>query len=130
MKTDYDFYLIGCREWGVKPISLWRFNAAYGKYRRGLSQDLGASFPDLAPERRQRIIGRWQHLQLLADLVSHGREVHERARRHGTDEDSPGAAGAGMREPRPPQVPVLTGCAARPLPNPEDPLKGQAWWRV
>ncbi len=82
-----------------------------------------------SPQNRPRILARWQRLQCLAELVRRGQDIADRARRYGSDDGEPGAAGAGVREPLPPRVPVLAGCAARPLPT-DDPLKGNDWWRV
>lgn len=128
MKTNYQYYVLGCHDAGLLPVSAWRFAIAYGKYLR----DRGSETRDMLGHdvrHRSRLLARWQRLQFLADLVRRGQDVADRARRFGSDEDEPGAAGAGVREPVPPRVPVLAGCAARPLPS-EDPLKGNEWWRV
>jgi len=128
MKTSYDYYRLGCRDAGVPPVSAWRFNIAYAKYRR----HVGREFEDILAydvRKRQRILARWQRLQTLADLVRRGQDIADRARRYGGGEDEPGTAGAGVREPLPPRVPVLAGCAARPMPS-EDALKDTAPWRV
>ncbi len=128
MKTSYDYYLMGCREAGVPPVSAWRFNLAYTKYRR----HVGREFEDLLAhdvKKRQRVLARWQRLHGLADLVRRGQDIADRARRYGVDEDEPGAAGAGVREPLPPRVPVLAGCAARPLPS-DDSLSNMPSWRA
>lgn len=128
MKTSYQYYVLGCHDAGLLPVSAWRFNIAYGKYL----QDRGNEMQDILSrslQQRPRILARWQRLQFLADLVRRGQDIADRVRRYGSDDEEPGAAGAGVREPLPPRVPVLAGYAARPLPT-DDPLKGSDWWRV
>ena len=117
MKTIYDYYLIGCRERRIRPLNRWRFLIGYAKYQRGLMQTLADILP-LDPRKRTRAAARWQRLFSLGLLVRLGQNIADRAKRYSADdEDEPGAAGAGMREPRTPREPVLTGSAARPLPG-------------
>jgi hypothetical protein len=128
MKSDYDYYLIGCREMGVTPIRRWRFDLAYAKYRRARMQDLEARLP-LNPRKRQRVVARWSRLRMLGDLVRQGRDIADRVKHSNPGEDEPGAAGAGMREPIPPRQPVLVGCGALSIPQDNDP-HDNVWWRI
>ena len=125
MQTYYQHYLLGCRQSGVKPLSVWRFSIAYGKYRREFRRALDERV-DLLPEKgRERIVGRWTRLVRLAELVECGQQIAEAARR---GEDDAGAAGAGAREPRTPLTPVLVGGASRALPT-DDASNTRADWR-
>lgn len=128
MKTNYQYYVLGCHDADLLPVSAWRFNIAYGKYLRGMGREMQDILSRDA-RHRPRILARWQRLQFLADLVRRGQDIADRARRYSGDDEEPGAAGAGVREPLPPRVPVLAGTAARPLPS-DDPMKGVEWWRV
>jgi len=116
VKTDYDYYLMGCRYMEAQPLSRWRFAVAYAKYwqLQRLAADQAAD-----PKRQSRIVRRWHLLRSVADLVERGKDIAARAGRFENGEDEPGSAGAGDREPRAPLAPVLCGCGARSLPYPD-----------
>lgn len=127
MRTDYEHYVLGCREYGVRPLGAWRFNIAYAKYNRDFQQQLEQDWDSLSPQQRHHLVVQSRWLTKLAHLVRLGREVAEAADRRGDNDD--GAAGAGTREPCTPRTPVLAGSAARPLPQ-NDALKEPFPWRL
>ena len=129
MQTHYDYYLLGCRQAGVRPLSFWRFHVAYAKYQRDFRRALDRRVDLLTTKRRERIVDRWTWLVRLAELVESGREIAERAARIRGDDDEPGTAGAGMREPRVPRTPVLVGCAAHAMPK-DDVRRQNDEWRL
>lgn len=114
MKTDYDYYLLGCRYREVPPLSRWRFTVAYAKYRQWQRLEIDQM---ASPKRQSRIARRWYLLKYVADLVAEGQDIAARAGRFEDGED--GTTGAGDREPRTPRTPVLCGCGARSLPYPD-----------
>ena len=116
MSSDYEHYVAGCRSEGVAPLSAWRFRLLYSGHQR--LQDLMERDPHRAPISSAA-------LQRIADLVRRGQEIAATVR---PDEDEPGTAASGVREPRVPFEPILTGCAARPLPTPDAP--DQSFWRT
>ena len=117
MKTDYDYYLLGCRYMEVPPLSRWRFAVSYAKYRQMVKWEMD-EWRSLAAKDQPRIVARWNRLRRLATLVHQGQELAARSLRFDGD-DEPGATGAGDREPRTPRAPVLCGCGARSLPYPD-----------
>jgi hypothetical protein len=128
MKTHYEHYLLGCRGAGLKQISFWRFQLAYGKYQREFRQMMDLQWDSLSPKAQHRLVIESRWLIGLANLVRAGERLAQMAARD-NPEDEPGTAGAGDREPRMPLTPVLAGCAARALPT-DDGLKEQYGWRV
>ena len=118
MGSDYEHYLAGCRSEGVTPLSEWRFRLLYTGHLRRQGQALAEPDPRRAPASSPA-------LEHIADLVRLGQKIEAKVRREG---DEPGAAASGVREPRVPLEPLLCGCAARPLPTPDDP--DQSFWRT
>ena len=117
MKTSYDYYLIGCRTRGFRPVSAWRFKLAYTKYQAARLRELLAALP-LDPRKRSRAMARWHKYFLVGELVRVGQDIAARAKSNGaSDDDEPGAAGLGVREPRSPVTPILVGCASCALPG-------------
>ncbi len=115
-QTDYQCYLLGCRSAGVEPLEEWRFQMLQSEYLRQ------ASSPELW-ERRSPVPE--FVLERLASLVAEGYKI---AAGGHADGDEPGAAAAGVREPRVPLEPVLTGSAACALPSADAP--DYAFWRI
>lgn len=130
MGTDYDHYLGGCREKGLQPISSWRFRVAFAWYQRESHKPF-ADILALGLKQRARFVARLDRYKTLMELAFPGRGTsgasgpHEDNKR---EDDKPGTESSGDREPRVPLEPMLTGCAARPLPIPDAP--DQSFWRV
>ena len=103
-QTDYKCYLLGCKSAGVEPLEKWHFQLLQEEYLRWTAE------PDGKPERAP--IPPFV-LEQLASLVAEGYRI---AAGGSADSEEPGAAAAGVREPRVPLEPVLAGSAARSLP--------------
>ena len=114
--TDYECYLLGCRSAGIEPLEEWRFRLLLDRERHQASAhemwERHSPVPEFVLER-------------LASLVAEGRRI---AAGDGADGEEPGAAAAGVREPRVPLEPVLTASAARPLPPADGP--DTSFWRT
>ena len=114
--TDYKCYLLGCRSAGIEPLEEWRFRMLQSEYlRQASSHDLWerrSPVPEFVLER-------------LASLVAEGYKI---AAGGSADGDEPGAAAAGVREPRVPREPVLSASAARSLPSADSP--DTSFWRT
>ena len=114
--TDYECYLLGCRSAGQQPMESWRFQLLQAAFLRHAAEEQQepnrAHIPDSVLER-------------LAALVAEGYRIAAGGNAEG---EEPGTAACGVREPRVPLEPVLTGCAARSLPTQADP--DQSFWRV
>jgi hypothetical protein len=114
--TDYECYLLGCRSAGLEPMELWRFRL------------LQEAFLRYSVEKEQKPgyirISNFV-LERLAALVAEGYRIAAGGSAEG---EGPGAAACGVREPRVPLEPVLTGCATCPLPLPDPP--DLSFWRV
>lgn len=115
-QTDYECYSLGCRSAGIAPLEEWRFRMLQQEYLRRAAE----------PEQNsdQSSISAFA-LEQLAALMAEGYKI---AAGGSPDSDEPGAAAAGVREPRVPLEPVLTGCAARSLPSLDTP--DNSWWRT
>ena len=114
MSSDYEHYRAGCRSESLAPFSAWRFHLLYGGYQRTRLR--------MEPDPHTRPASS-PALERHAGLVRLGREIAATAR-----PDEPGTVTSGVREPRVPFEPVLSGCAARPLPAPDAP--DQSFWRT
>ncbi len=115
--TDYECYLLGCRNAGENPLEEWRFRLLQAEYlRRAAHQELWA---DRSP------IPLFV-LEQLAALVAEGYKI---AAGGGSENgDEPGATACGVRQPRVPLEPVLAGSAARSLPILDAP--DLSFWRT
>lgn len=123
MRTDYDYYVMGCRHWEMVPLSRWRFTVAYAAYQRMLKWAM-TDWQNLTPKRRPRIVARWNRSRSLDALVRCGKDLAARA---WNGDDDAGTAGAGDREPRIPLTPLLSGCGARPLPAADFVSRPELW---
>ena len=125
MESEYDYYLIGCRTKNVKPLSPWRFRVAYAWYQREADKPF-AEILALGLKQRAELVARLDRYKTLAELVLLGYKPAQFIRP--PEDDKPDLTPSGDREPRVPNDPVLTGCAARSLPSPNAP--DQSFWRV
>lgn len=107
MKSDYNYYVIGCDGTRLMPLPQWRFQLAYATSQRGWRLAYG-------PLRGGEVAG----------LVRRGKI----AAGDGHSDLEEGGAASGVRQPRSPQEPVLTAQAARPLPSADAP--DTAFWRT
>jgi hypothetical protein len=114
--TDYNCYLLGCRSAGLKPMEWWRFQLLQEAFLRRAAEEKQEPDRVRVPE----VV-----LERLAALVAEGYRI---AAGNSEAEEEPGAAACGVREPRVPLGPVLTGCAARSLPTRDAP--DLSFWRV
>ena len=115
--TDYKCYLLGCKSAGIEPLVEWRFRLLQEEYlRRAAASELAPDSPAIPAFA----------LQQLASLVAEGYKIVAGGKNE--DGEEPGAAAAGVREPRIPREPVLAGSAARPLPSPNTP--DSSFWRT
>lgn len=112
--TDYECYLLGCRSAGIEPLEPWRFRVLQAEY---LSR---AAAPEQPPSPISAFV-----LEQLTRLVAEGYRI---AAGGNPDGEEPGAAAAGVREPRVPREPVLSASAARPLPSAES--ADTSFWRT
>ena len=113
--TDYECYLLGCRSAGIEPLEEWRFRMLQCEYlRRAAEPEQSSASPISAFV-----------LEQLATLLAEGYKI---AAGGSKDSDEPGAAAAGVREPRVPREPVLSGSAARSLPSAES--ADTSFWRT
>ncbi len=112
--TDYKCYLLGCRSAGIEPLEEWRFRMLQAEYLRRASE------PEQSPSPISAFV-----LEQLATLVAEGYKI---AAGGSADGEEPGAAAAGVREPRVPREPVLTASAARSLPSADGP--DTSFWRT
>lgn len=114
--TDYECYVLGCRNSGEDPVEEWRFQLLQQEYlRRATNQELWA---DRSP------IPQFVLEQLALRVV----EGYKIAASGTADGEEPGAAACGVREPRVPLEPVLAGSAARSLPTDDAP--DRSFWRT
>ena len=115
-QTDYKCYLLGCRSVGIEPLEEWRFRMLQAEYLRQTSShelwERRSPVPEFVLER-------------LASLVAEGYRI---AAGDSANGEEPGAAAAGVREPRVALAPILAGAAARSLPSLEAP--DQSFWRT
>lgn len=115
-RTDYKCYLLGCESAGVEPLEEWRFRLLQEQYLHQASShelwERRSPVPEFVLER-------------LASLVAEGYRI---AAGGSADGEEPGAAAAGVREPRVPHEPMLSGSAARSLPSAES--ADTSFWRT
>ena len=111
----YECYVLGCQDAGLEPLEEWRFLVLQREFVRRATE------PD------------WEHtpspisafaLDQLVSLMAQGTKIAA-AR---SDGEEPGAAAAGVREPRIPREPVLSASAARSLPSADSP--DTSFWRT
>lgn len=114
--TDYECYLLGCRSAGIEPVGEWRFRVLQEAYLCRVVEAGQNAQGDPIP---------LSVLEQLATLVAEGYKI---AAGGGAEDDEPGAAACGVREPRRPLEPVLVGCAARALPTADAP--DESFWRT
>src|SRR3569833_4190994 len=114
MTQDYTFYLSGCSEEGERPLAYWRFYLAYGSYQRyfydAFERDLQTG--ELRLRKDYMPLVRWSRLRRLAKQVDRGRELAQSGPRY-LDDDEGQTGGPGVREPRRPISPLLSGAGAR-----------------
>lgn len=115
-RTDYKCYLLGCESAGVEPLEEWRFQLLQEQY---LHQASSHALWERRPPVPEFVLER------LASLVAEGYRI---AAGGSADSEEPGAAAAGVREPRVPLEPVLAGSAARSLPT--DNAPDNSFWRT
>lgn len=113
-QTDYKCYLLGCRSAGIEPLEEWRFYVLQAEYLRRAAE------PEQSPSPISDFV-----LEQLATVLAEGYKI---AAGNRGDGEEPGAAAAGVREPRVPREPVLSGSAARPLPSANSP--DTSFWRT
>ena len=113
--TDYECYLLGCRNAGIEPLEEWRFRMLQAEYLRRAAEPEQPS-----PSPISEFV-----LEQLATLMAEGYKIAAGGNKDG---DEPGAASAGVREPRVPREPVLSGAAARSLPSANSP--DTSFWRT
>lgn len=113
-QTDYKCYLLGCRSAGIEPLEPWRFQVLQAEYLRRASE------PEQPPSPISDFV-----LEQLATVLADGYRI---AAGNRDDGEEPGAAAAGVREPRVPLEPVLSASAARSLPLAGSP--DTSFWRT
>jgi len=113
--TDYECYLLGCRSAGIEPLEEWRFRMLQAEYLRRAAEP-GQPNPSPISE---------FVLEQLAALTAQGYKI---AAGKSADGGEPGAATAGVREPRVPREPVLSASAARSLPLADS--ADNSFWRT
>ena len=113
-QTDYKCYLLGCRSAGIEPLEEWRFQVLQAEYLRWAAE------PEQSPSPISAFV-----LEQLAALTAQGYKI---AAGKSADGEEPGAAAAGVREPRIPREPVLSASAARSLPSSDSP--DTSFWRT
>ena len=114
-QTDYECYLLGCRSAGIEPLEGWRFQVLQAEYLRQAAE------PEQPPSPISAFV-----LEQLAALTAQGYKI---AAGQSADGEEPGAAAAGVREPRvPPREPALSASAARSLPSADGP--DTSFWRT
>ena len=114
--TDYKCYQLGCRSAGEEPLEEWRFRLLQEEFlRRDASGELEAGSAPIPQF-------------VLEQLVSRVAEGYKIAAGGSAENDEPGAAACGVREPRVPAGPVLAGSVARSLPSPDAP--DNSFWRT
>lgn len=135
--NDYQWYLYSCGKEGTRPISARRFRVLLDTYKRDFAAFVGLDLFPLRPRQRVRMLRRWTRLCEVARLADAGRgtitagTVINNPRQvppddrpefggSGPKDDPPGAA-PGVREPRRPIEPLLSGVGARPIPRPGSP---------
>lgn len=112
----YECYVLGCQDAGIEPLEEWRFLVLQREFVRRATE------PDW--EQAHSPISAFV-LDQLVSLMAQGTKIAA-AR---TDGEEPGAAAAGVREPRVPREPVLAGSAARSLPT-GDSAPDISFWRT
>lgn len=120
MKSDYDYYVIGCDSSNLTPLPQQQFQQIYDRPVSGISLLKGviSSYKTF-----QQTYAASQAGDLVRSLVRLGKTAAG-----DTGSQDEGGAASSVREPRSPQEPVLTGQAARPLPNADAP--DTAFWRT
>lgn len=123
---DYDYYLSACRQTSELPMHRWQFCVAYSLYRHLLEPFDFNRYADVEQaqsetgETRQRknylSLIPWTRFRELACLVDRGRALAQ-SESTGFDDDGQ-AGGPGVREPRRPKAPILSGSAARSIEPP------------
>jgi len=114
MKQDYYFYLSGCREEDETPLPYWRFLLAYSLYQRHFydAVDFDLATGELRLRKDYFPLVRWSRLRRLAKAVDRGRELAQSGSWR-FDEGDEQSGGPGVREPRRPISPLLSGAGAR-----------------
>ncbi len=123
--ADYVCYLLGCQSAGIVPLEVWDFRVLQAEFLRRAAE------PDAPPSDIPVLV-----LEQLALVVAEGYEIaasggtlSPRNDTSSKNDEPPGSAACGVREPRvPPREPVLAGSAARPLPLSTAP--DLSFWRV
>ena len=114
--ADYKCYMLGCRSAGMEPVGIWRFRLLQEAYRRHAAEagrnQQGATVPPFV-------------LEQLAKMIAAGYKI---AAGGAAEDDEPGTAACGVREPHRPLEPVLVGCAARALPTAD--ALDESFWRT
>ena len=113
-RTDYECYLLGCRSAGIEPLEGWRFQVLQEEYLRRATE------LEQSPSPISDFV-----LEQLATVLAEGYKI---AAGNRGDGEEPGAAAAGVREPRVPRQPVLSASAARSLPTADAP--DTSFWRT
>ena len=95
-----------------KTLSEWRFRVIYAARQQERTRQF-SDVLDLPLEKRPRALARLMRQVETEELVRLGRQIFV-----GTDSDGEdgGAAASGIREPRVPPEPILTGFSTRPIP--------------
>lgn len=112
METDYECYLLGCESAGIEPLKEWRFRVLQAEFLRRAEVSEWSS-----PSPISEFV-----LEQLASLMAEGCKIKAVG---SADGEEPGAAAAGVREPR---VSVLSASTACSLPSPNTP--DSSFWRT
>lgn len=129
--NDYQWYLYSCGTEGIRPVSARRFAICLQAWLSGHEEYDALDLLSLPHRQRLRLMRRWSRLNRLARLADAGRgtitagtvtTVPRQPSRENLwlpNDDPPPDAAPGVREPRWPVEPVLSGIGARPIPRPD-----------
>lgn len=126
--NDYQWYLYSCGQSGLKPLSAKRFKILLGAYITNFRSDMTIDMSTLSERKQRRLIRRWRLLTEVANLADAGRgvitagtvidrpAVKPKTTPTDHEDDIPPDAAPGVREPRRPLVPLLSGSGSRAYP--------------
>lgn len=112
---SYECYVLGCRGAGLEPLEKWRFLVLLREFMRRCTESNWEQTSSPIPA---------FVLDQLELLVAQGTKIAAA----NADGAEPGAAAAGVHEPRVPREPVLSASAARSLPSAD--AADTSFWRT
>ncbi|MGO8673230.1 MAG: hypothetical protein ACLQVD_17960 [Capsulimonadaceae bacterium] len=109
----YEYYLLGCKARGVRPVSRRYFVRLYHKYLRHPADPSPVITPSRDRKRIERIAQRRRRLSRLDALVRQGRRLSANP----TGEPGDGLSGRQSPDPRLTTLPAVSGASGRRLPG-------------